>query len=153
MLSRADLINEGVSTALTVGTALGTGILHGRKGQMPSLGPIPLDAALGAGSALLGLSGALGTRGSGYVMDMARGWLAYFGGSIGAQVGQKMRKTAGELTGASVGTPESGFLSGTRTITKGMDAGAPAFRGALTQGRMTPDQQVRLYRQSIRRAA
>lgn len=153
MLSRADLIKEGVSTALTVGTALGTGILHGRKGVMPALGPIPLDAALGAGSALLGLSGALGKRGSGYVMDMARGWLAYFGGSIGAQVGQKMRKNAGELTGASVGTADSGFLSGSRTITKGLESAAPAFRGALPGARLTPEQQVRAYRASIRRAA
>lgn len=119
MLSKSDLISEGIETALTVGTSLGTGILHGRKGEMPSLGPVPLDAALGFGTLLLGAAGVAGKKGSGYILDVSRGFLSYFGGSVGAQVGQKMRKTAGELTGATTGTVESGFLSGTRTVTKG----------------------------------
>ena len=147
MLSKSDLISEGIETALTVGTSLGTGIVHGRKGEMPSLGPVPLDAALGAGTLLLGLSGVAGRKGSRYLMDVSRGFLSYFGGSIGAQVGQKMRKDAGEQTGATVGPvgadgkpTSSGYsLSGTRTITKGL----PEASGVIPGTNLTPAELAR----------
>jgi hypothetical protein len=117
MLSRAHLISEAVDGAVTIGSAGAMGLIHGRKGEMPKFGPIPADAGIGLGAALLGASGVGGHKVSRHAFNVAKGTLSYFVGSIFAQVGQKMRKNAGELTGAA----------GSRTVTKGpMPTAMPA---------------------------
>lgn len=117
MLSREHLISEAIDGAVTVGSAGAMGLIHGRKGEMPKFGPVPADAAIGVGAALLGASGVGGSNVSRHAFSVAKGTLSYFVGSIFAQVGQKMRKNAGE----SVTNP------GSRTVMKGVLPGQQAM--------------------------
>ena len=99
---------------------------------MKKFGPIPADAAIGVGAAVIGISGLLGRRGAGYAFSVAKGTLSYFTGSIFAQVGQRMRKSAGE----------SVSISTDRTVMKGLPQGAaPAFPPAAEQ--FSPAELVR----------
>lgn len=146
MLSRKDIIQQTVSATLTVGAATAIGVVHGRKGVMPGIGPVPVDAAAGAGALVVG--GLVGGRGGMYLMDVGKGLLSYFGGSIGAQLGQRMRKNAGELTG----------VANSRTITAGANqprqfaantvvaAGNPNV--VANSNQFSPEDRVRAYRQS-----
>lgn len=126
MLSRHHLIQEAVDGAVVVGSAGAMGLIHGRKGEMPKIGPVPADAAIGVGSALIGVSGVGGHQVQRHAFNVAKGTLSYFVGSIFAQVGQKMRVSAKEMVGGAVAT--DGTLTGgatSRTVTKGTPLGMP----------------------------
>lgn len=138
MLSRSDMVKTGVGIGIVGLTSGAIGTIHGRKGVMPALGPVPLDAAVAGGALALALSGALG-RATPYVVDVCKGATGYFAGSLGAQIGQRMRKKSTEGLGVTtVGSIENGWLTGTRTITKGEgpnSTGAyPAFAGHSVAG-------------------
>lgn len=82
------------------GAAFGLGFLHGRKGNMPEKFGVPLDLGAAIGLHLLAFSGY--TKGAAqHLHALGDGALAYYFGSLGGQYGQKKRKAAGELTGAS----------------------------------------------------
>lgn len=104
--SRAPLKKEHVDQTIRSGASGGTafliGLVHGRQGGMPSKFGIPLDMAVAV--AMHGLAIGLpmmnvkvpekvttGLHASG------DGALAYFLGAMGAQVGQKLRKSAGKM--------------------------------------------------------
>lgn len=145
MLSRAHLINEAVDGAVTIGSAGAMGLIHGRKGEMPKIGPIPADAAIGVGSALIGVSGVGGHTVQRHAFSVAKGTLSYFTGSIFAQVGQKMRQNAKELQGGAVasdGTMTGGATA--RTVVKGPGAMLPNAASAYPPGRyVDPAELVR----------
>lgn len=142
MLARAHLIHEAVDAAVTIGSAGAMGLIHGRKGEMPKFGPVPADAAIGFGSILIGASGLGGSKVTRQAFNVAKGTLSYFVGSIFAQVGQKMRKNAKELTGETT----------SRTVTKGpMPHQAMPARPPANMNDFDPAELVR--RVTQRRAA
>ena len=99
---KAEHIEQAVRSGASGGTAFLIGIVHGRQGGMPSLGPVPADLAVAIamhGLALgLPMAGVhLPERAVTALHGSGDGALAYFLGAMGANVGQKMRKSAGKM--------------------------------------------------------
>ena len=116
-----------VETNLAAGAL---GFVHGRKGGMPTVMGIPYDAGLAGVALLLGFSGY--ARGyEDHLINIGAGACAYFTGNMMANLGQRMRKNAGELRGTPWTDDEAKekHLS-VRTITAGMPAFGP---GAMAQ--------------------
>jgi len=93
-----------VMEALSVSLAFG--YLHGRKGTMPSLGPVPYDAI--AGFALIGLS--FIPQAAAYADDcvgLGIGAACYFVGAMGGELGQRMRKTNNKVDANGNAIPET----------------------------------------------
>lgn len=105
MLSKSDLIPEVVGLAEGATAALLTGVLHGRRGEMPKIPktPIPADAAVSLLGIGFGIWAPFGRNVARHTFRVVGGVVDYFTGSIGAQVGQRLRKNAGE----SVSIPTS----------------------------------------------
>jgi hypothetical protein len=109
------------------------GYLHGRKGQMPTYGKIPLDGIVGGALALVGLFGkrvGLPESVTVHALGLGTGALTYLSGSIGGQFGQKARIKANELQGPPGAYLKEGDTSApwrnSRTITGGMPTSGPA---------------------------
>lgn len=127
---------EGVEVA---GTSFLFGFLHGRKGGMPETAKVPWDLGTAALMHVLGFAGigagVGGTEGETdapwHMHNVGNGALAYYTGSMGAQIGQRMRKAAKNPDGTSqltgVATP--------RTITMGS---GPNFYGSQFPSQAQP---------------
>jgi hypothetical protein len=118
-----------VDVALNNGGAFGMGVLHGRKGGMPETAGIPWDAGFGFLTTGLGLFAGKWLKGAADpIIALGSGMLSYWSGSMGAQLGQSMRKNAGEFTGVAF-TDDQAKTAGVqvRTVVAGPVAGAPAF--------------------------
>jgi hypothetical protein len=132
---------EKATAIVEVGAAaFGLGFLHGRKGGMPETFGIPWDLGSAALLHLLGFSG----YAEGYeqhLHNLGNGALAYYVGSMGAQIGQKMRqevKTGDDAWKGSPFTEEEAKKRGlgVRTITAGTPGGvwSPAQQAAMYRG-------------------
>jgi len=118
-----------VQTGEVAGTSFLFGFLHGRKGGMPETARVPWDLGTAALMHTLGFAG-IGEEQDApfHLHNVGNGALWYYTGSMGAQIGQRMRKSAGQLTGKATprtiteGQPQ--FYGG--AYPAGMNAGQPA---------------------------
>lgn len=120
------------------------GMLHGRRGGMPQTFGVPWDLAAAAALHLLAFSG----QAKGYedhLHNLGNGALAYYTGSIGAQIGQRMRKDSPDWKGAAM-TEEEAKKAGlqVRTIVAGHN-GAPAMGPGAPRHSWTPEQLRAMY--------
>lgn len=103
-----DLVRTVLDTGLTFAGLGLMGYLHGRKGGIPAVGGIPVDAA---GGAVLGLGG-LGLVMAGYesgrhVAAFGTGLGGYWFASYMADFGAKRREKAGERLGRELTADEA----------------------------------------------
>jgi hypothetical protein len=129
-----------VDVALNQGGAFGMGLLHGRKGGMPETWGIPWDAGLGVLTTGLGIaaSKSLGKY-SDPVIALGSGFLCYFSGSMGAQLGQSMRKNAGEMVGTV--PDQSDYATKNNLSMRTVVAGPPAMGYGGMPGYVPPTPQ------------
>ena len=114
--------------ALTNTGAFGMGVLHGRKGGMPETFGIPWDIGFGLLTTGLGFAASKWLKDySDPVIALGGGMTSYWSGSMGAQLGQSWRKSAGELAGTPF-TDDQAKANGVqvRTVVAGPVAGAGA---------------------------
>lgn len=118
------------------GSAFAAGWLHGRKGLMPTLFGIPYDLLGALAFHVVGFSGA--AKGAAdHLHNVANGLGAYYAGGLGAALGQKMRKDAGEYKGVPYTDDEAKALKGqVRTVVAGLPYGQVPY------GAMVPQHQT-----------
>lgn len=105
------------------------GLLHGRKGGMPETYGVPWDIGFGLLTMALGFGASKWLKGAADpIIALGSGFTGYFSGSMGAMLGQSMRKNAGEFTGVAF-TDDQAKAAGVqvRTVVAGPVAGAPQF--------------------------
>lgn len=113
------------------GTSFALGWYHGRAGVMRTLWGVPYDAIaalIGYAVAFSGMAGKMGTE---HVFNIAQGAGAYYAGNLGAQLGQRMRKDAGELKGAPMSEEDAKKIPAqVRTIVAGGESQQGLMGGA-----------------------
>lgn len=110
-----------VQTTEVAGTAFLFGFLHGRKGGMPETAKVPWDLGTAALMHVLGFAGVGEDQDAPWHLhNVGNGALSYYTGSMGAQIGQRMRRSAGQMK-----APEKFVGQTPRTITEGQ----PQFYG------------------------
>jgi hypothetical protein len=90
-------IRYATDTIEVWGVAGALGYLHGRQGGMPKLLGIPYDLGIALAAKVVAFAGWAGKSWSADMHAIGNGAGAYYIGSVGADMGQKARKDAGEM--------------------------------------------------------
>lgn len=103
-----EVVSAVADTALTFAGVGLMGYLHGRKGGIPAVAGMPLDAAGGAAFGLGGLALVMSGWGWGrHIAAFGTGLGSYWFGSYMADFGSRRREKAGEKLGRQLTTEEA----------------------------------------------
>lgn len=104
-----DAIDQVFEILEVGGGAFAAGFLHGRNGAMPTYWGVPADAGIGVIGVGIGMMKFTGAR---HVFRIGLGVFSYWTGNLGAQVGQKLRKSSPDWKGTPMQTDANGQAIG-----------------------------------------